>query len=66
MGYLDEKYKNPIFVEGGKMTPQSDGGVPFEQAKSVAEYVIREAEPTVDLDTANGLKKAAKALEREA
>ena len=33
---------------------------------SVAEPLIREAEPEVDLETANGLKKAAKTLEREA
>ena len=59
--YLDEKYKIKTSPEGPKEMEATAVSV-----ISAAEPLIRESEPTVDLDTANGLTKAAKALEREA
>lgn len=63
--YLDEKYKEQRgFALTGQ--PTAVPTVELSDLVSVAEPIIREAEPVVDLETANGLKKAAKALEREA
>ena len=62
--YLDQKYKDPERVT--ERTDLLGGIIPPSSVLVAAEPLIREAEPTVDLDTANGLKKAAKALEREA
>ena len=59
--YLDEKYK----LSSGPQGPIEIAATAMSTISAV-EPLIREAEPTVDLDTANGLKKAAKALEREA
>jgi len=65
--YLDSKYKKrDLATRIGDPNPPIEEGISPSIVVSVAEPLIREAEPTVDLDTADGLKKAAKALEREA
>jgi len=67
--YLDEKYLSSQHSQAGKKGAEVTHAPVSMQAVSVvsvAEPLIREAEPTVDLESANGLKKAAKALEREA
>ena len=63
--YLDEKYKNPNLTRTAEQIRGAETASPTS-VLSAAEPLIREAEPTIDLDTANGLTKAAKALEREA
>ena len=63
--YLDSKYK--IITSPLGIYTREDIKHPLSPSVlSEAEPLIRESEPTVDLDTANGLTKAAKALEREA
>lgn len=65
--YLDQKYKNIDKVRAANIRHSAEPiAAPLNSVISVVEPVIREAEPEVDLDTVNGLKKAAKALEREA
>jgi len=66
--YLDQKYKLKYSLERIEKTRDArwEEDSPPLSILSAAEPLIREAEPTVDLETANGLKKAAKALEREA
>lgn len=59
--YLDEKYK----ISSGPQGPIEIAATAISTI-SAAEELIREKEPTVDLDTPNGLHKAAKVLEYEA
>ena len=62
MRYLDEKYKQ-MRESKYKGPPDNIKSSKLEEAKSL---VTEEIGITIDLDTANGLTKAAKALEREA
>ena len=67
--YLDKKYLSYQHSQAGKRGAEVTNSptlMSTDSVLSVAEPLIRESEPTVDLDTANGLTKAAKALEREA
>jgi len=65
--YLNPEYKkSDLATRIGDPNPPKEAAIASSTIVSVAEPLIREAEPTVDLDTADGLKKAAKALEREA
>ena len=64
--YLDPKFKAIQQSEAGKLTVAIETTVLSDSVISAAEFIIREAESMVDLESVNGLKKAAKALEREA